>query len=978
MRRISKKKLLILFAIVLIGVIIAISIGLSRALKKEIIQVNIVDSEGKLVEESITVEGIIDDEYHYIDLPKVVNSHVIEKYYIDDSDVQFQNGFLDADSYFNVENTDNKENTSEEKSENATKENTTVEETTEDATEDTVEDTTKENVSSEEKAEETSKEGTNKDETSSQDTTKIVDVEEKGAINSLHPYDFLFLSPEQIETKSVTLKVKYDYIENEGERLYKKEILADSSYSTDLETFNSRVGVEAYLPEDATIELTEVEKVAKEVLESNARSIKQIGTIILWDVYDLEIKTEEEFNWKDYQDKLRIKIRDLNDDYTYNLFRYDDVDLSVFETNFIKEEVGVIYTEVEEIENYVLMVDSSSMEAIVTNPVKAIGAEGDTSTDVWDGTAATSFFAGTGTAQDPYLITSGAELKYLQNQVAGGNNFAGKYIKLACNIDLNARNWTPIGSDTRPFKGIFDGTGLTISNAQVVANNHRYGLFGAIGDGANKTQIINLQISGFNVGITESGGTFTFMAGAIVGEIYQNAMVENCIVKNTNISVENTTYINGTYDKKYFVGGIAGRLCNTGANPENTPQNPSNIINCAVDAVIETYLINLNNNNGNVGYTYDCATGGIVGAILYHNNFPQNCYFTGEIDCGADFVGPIFGAMRSSTFSQGNNYDTEFDSYWVGDTSLTMNSYYGDYYVYSFRTTSNYNSSYFTSSQTTGTTPNTETYRVQLTNTGNGNRTNYVLKKRFQGMNKGTYTNNRNQMLTRFNNTASSTTGYLSWEISNGFYSLINPFSVQATTDADYYLYTAITNPAGTYTYRWNVDGNDIQNGAATINVGFDYTKERDAYLLATNADGTVRMARFTIPKSEFYLTINYTPSTNSLAGEWAGNGRFDTAKADYTKYDWQWYSAELAEDFVEEGTSRIQSPYNPKLDYKLVATLKTNSDETYEAIYWADRNVIYVNSDTGNDGYDGRSPERPKLTMQRSLWSLRSIWRYR
>ena len=970
MRRISKKKLLILLAVVIIGVIIAISIGLSRALKKEIIQVNIVDSEGKLVEESITVEGIIDDEYHYIDLPKVVNSHVIDKYYIDDSDVQFQNGFLDADSYFNEESADNKENTSEEKSEDTTKETAIVEETGED--------TTKENVTSEEKANETSKEDTNQDDTSSQDTTKVVDVKEKGAINFLHPYDFLFLSPEQIATKSVTLKVKYDYIENEGERLYKKEILANSSYDTDLETFNSQVGVEAYLPEDATIELTEVEKGAKEVLESNARSIKQIGTIILWDAYDLEIKTEEDFNWKDYQDTLRVKIRDLNDDYTYTLFKYDDIDLSVFELDFTKEEAGVVYSEVEEIENYVLMVDSSSMEAIVTNPVKAIGADGETSTDVWDGTTATSFFAGTGTAQDPYLITSGAELNYLQTQVAAGNNFNGKYIKLACNIDLNARNWTPIGSDTRPFRGIFDGTGLTISNAEVVANNHRYGLFGAIGDGANKTQVINLQVSGFEIYITESGGTFTFMAGAIAGEIYQNATVENCIVKNTYISVDNTTYINATYNKKYFVGGVAGRLCNTGANPEATPQNPSNIINCAVDAVIETYLINLNNLTANVRYTYDCATGGIVGAILYHNAFPQNCFFNGEIYCGADFVGPIFGAMRSAPFSQSNNYDAEFDSYWVGDTSLTMNSYYGDYDVYSYRTTSRHTDATFTSSYTSGTTPNTTTYRVQLTTTGNGNNANNVLKKRFQGMNKGTYTNNRNQMLTRFNNTASSTTGYLSWEISNGFYSLVNPFSVEATTDANYYLYTAITNPAGTYTYRWNVDGNDIQNGAATINVGFDYTKERKSYLLATNASGVVRMARFTIPKAEFYLTITYNPAANSLTGEWAGNGRFDTAKADYTKYDWQWYSAELAEDFVEEGTTRTLSPYNPKLDYKLVATLKTNSNETYEAIYLADRNVIYVNSATGNDGNDGRAPERPKLTMQRSIWSIRCKWRHR
>ena len=78
MRRISKKKLVALFAIVLTIAIIAISVGLSRALKKEIIQVNIVDSEGKLLEESLTIEGIIDDDYHYICLPRVVNSHIVE------------------------------------------------------------------------------------------------------------------------------------------------------------------------------------------------------------------------------------------------------------------------------------------------------------------------------------------------------------------------------------------------------------------------------------------------------------------------------------------------------------------------------------------------------------------------------------------------------------------------------------------------------------------------------------------------------------------------------------------------------------------------------------------------------------------------------------------------------------------------------------------------------------------------------------
>ena len=95
-----------------------------------------------------------------------------------------------------------------------------------------------------------------------------------------------------------------------------------------------------------------------------------------------------------------------------------------------------------------------------------------------------------------------------------------------------------------------------------------------------------------------------------------------------------------------------------------------------------------------------------------------------------------------------------------------MNSYYGDYDIYSYRTSTRHTDVTFTSSYTTGTTPNSTTYRVQLNDEGNAYyNPNNVLKKRFQGMNKGSYTNNRNQMLTRFNNTASSTTGYLSWEI---------------------------------------------------------------------------------------------------------------------------------------------------------------------------------------------------------------------
>ena len=82
MRRISKKKLIILFTILIAIVAVAISIGLSRALKKEIIQVNIKDSEEKISEASLTIEGMIDEEYHYILLPRVVNNFIVDKIFI--------------------------------------------------------------------------------------------------------------------------------------------------------------------------------------------------------------------------------------------------------------------------------------------------------------------------------------------------------------------------------------------------------------------------------------------------------------------------------------------------------------------------------------------------------------------------------------------------------------------------------------------------------------------------------------------------------------------------------------------------------------------------------------------------------------------------------------------------------------------------------------------------------------------------------
>ena len=63
----------------------------------------------------------------------------------------------------------------------------------------------------------------------------------------------------------------------------------------------------------------------------------------------------------------------------------------------------------------------------------------------WDGTSASSSLKGEGTAASPYLVESADDLKYIQVQVNDGNTFEGKYFKQTADIDLNNKEWTPIG-----------------------------------------------------------------------------------------------------------------------------------------------------------------------------------------------------------------------------------------------------------------------------------------------------------------------------------------------------------------------------------------------------------------------------------------------------------------------------------------------------------------------------------------------------
>ena len=129
-----------------------------------------------------------------------------------------------------------------------------------------------------------------------------------------------------------------------------------------------------------------------------------------------------------------------------------------------------------------------------------------------------------------------------------GHDLNGKTIKLAVDVDLQNKPWTPIKSFTNSGgKAIFDGQGHTIKNLNI-ENSYRGGIFEYV-----VGSIKNLNLDGVTI-------TATRQAGAIVGQIYGN--ITDCSVNNVKITLtpeflsEENVYDNG--DKVGALAGLVG------------------------------------------------------------------------------------------------------------------------------------------------------------------------------------------------------------------------------------------------------------------------------------------------------------------------------------------------------------------------------------------------------------------------------------
>ena len=115
--------------------------------------------------------------------------------------------------------------------------------------------------------------------------------------------------------------------------------------------------------------------------------------------------------------------------------------------------------------------------------------------------------------QDVTWIHNAKELQDFANAVTGGDDYTGKTVRLACDIDCGSiDNFPMIGDINKPFKGIFDGNGYSIGNL-TIAGNQFSALFYNIGDIAT---VKNLTLENINVTGTSSTSGFAYKnAGTI-------------------------------------------------------------------------------------------------------------------------------------------------------------------------------------------------------------------------------------------------------------------------------------------------------------------------------------------------------------------------------------------------------------------------------------------------------------------------------
>ena len=319
-----------------------------------------------------------------------------------------------------------------------------------------------------------------------------------------------------------------------------------------------------------------------------------------------------------------------------------------------------------------------------------------------EGSTMPAYSGGSGTQDNPWLISSVEDLQTLASTINDGKaagydadctdtgngipgNYHGYYFRQTTDLDLNGiDNWDPIGySGGCYFAGHYDGDGHTITGAKSTGKVDERdkddadsygcataGIFGWVALGS----VENLHVENANFKATGKGN-YSYVGG--IAAVAFAASIKNCTVKNSALESKRD-YNNNC------AGGIAGY--STGATFKNCASVSNNIQSMAYGGG----FVGENDDDNDVGnstytdcYAVNCSVaakteetsgtsfaGGFIGMIVSDIAL-TNCYAYKQTLSteGTSASNAVTGVFAAYSFTNGSTYTASIN---------TTNCYYGE------------------------------------------------------------------------------------------------------------------------------------------------------------------------------------------------------------------------------------------------------------------------------------------------------------
>lgn len=316
----------------------------------------------------------------------------------------------------------------------------------------------------------------------------------------------------------------------------------------------------------------------------------------------------------------------------------------------------------------------------------------------WSGESAESFDGGSGTADDPYLISTPEQLALFRDRVNKGEETISA--SLTGNVDMGGIRWDPIGLSSSGYRGTFNGNGYAIRRLNVATGSAGtssggwtfwgVGLFGILGSGG-VVKHVNVDgkfsaemdsslwdigsICGANLGTIEecfatvdfstfdwtctSNGSGVTTMGGITG--VNSGVIRNCYVVGRLVPTVRFQGSNGNLS----IGGVAGQL-----------HSGSVIENCYVCAPVEPAVTNGKNVRSGGVYGHAESLGQIRNVTVNSSLCPV-LNGDGEDAPGEDVTLRPDSYMKSRTFadSLGGSFAMDTDNVNQGYPVLPIMAY---------------------------------------------------------------------------------------------------------------------------------------------------------------------------------------------------------------------------------------------------------------------------------------------------------------